>query len=100
LAIASGARLEVSLAKLPLAPAVPEVATQLSQEPAEFAAQAGEDYELCVCAPAAARDVIEVALASLESALPITWIGEVCGGVPGVSFSGGSGPLAGYEHRL
>jgi len=94
LAIASGARFEISLAKLPLAPGVREVASQLSEEPAEFAAQAGEDYELCFSAPAAARGAIEAA------ATPITWIGEVSGGAPGVSFSGGSGPLSGYEHSL
>jgi len=98
LALASGVRLEVSLAELPLAPGVSQVAAQLSAEPAEFAAQAGEDYELCVCAAPAAQTAIEAALAELPDT--ITWIGRASAGDPGVSFTGGSGPLTGYEHSL
>ena len=102
LALASGVALEVSLAQLPLARGVSEAAAQLSAEPTEFAAQAGEDYELCFCAPPASRTAIEAALAGLEDATRVTWIGQAgAGAVPGVSFSGGgSGSLFGYEHSL
>jgi thiamine-monophosphate kinase len=100
LALASGVRLELSLTQLPLAGGVREAAAHLSTEPAEFAAQAGEDYELCFCAPPAAQTTIEAALAGLEDAPGITWIGHVSAGAPEVRFSGGSGPLSGYEHSL
>ena len=88
LARASGVRLEVSLPRLPLARGVREAAAQLSAEPAEFAAQAGEDYELCFCAPPAAQTTIEATLAGLEDAPGITWIGHVSAGAPEVSFRG------------
>ena len=100
LAQASGVRLELSLDELPLGAGVREVARQLSIEPAEFAAQSGEDYELCICAPPATQRTIENELASLESPAQITWIGRVAAGPPAVSFGGGSGPLSGYEHSL
>jgi thiamine-monophosphate kinase len=100
LALASSVRLEVSLAQLPLARGVAETAARLSAEPAEFAAQAGEDYELCFCAPPAAQATIEAALARLEEAPAITWIGRVSAGAPEVSFDGGSGALSGYEHAV
>lgn len=100
LALASGVALELSLSDIPLVPGVREAAAQLSQDAAEFAAQAGEDYELCVCAPPAAREGIEHALAALPDPQTITWIGRAAAGTPGVSFSGGSGPLSGYEHTL
>jgi thiamine-monophosphate kinase len=100
IALASGVSLELSLAELPLVAGVSEVAAQLSQDPAEFAAQAGEDYELCVCAAPAARTPIEQALAALRIPQSITWIGHATDGPPGISFSGGSGLLSGFEHSL
>ena len=53
LADRSGVEIELDLARLPLCPGVAEVATQLGEDPAAFAATAGEDYELCVCLPPA-----------------------------------------------
>jgi thiamine-monophosphate kinase len=96
----SGVRLELSLPALPLADGVSEVAAQLALEPAAFAAGAGEDYELCVCAPEATRATIEAALAACAGAPPITWIGRVVEGDAAVAFAGAVGPLHGYEHLL
>ena len=47
LATASGVTLELSTKALPLAAGVDVVARQLGQDAGVFAAQAGEDYELC-----------------------------------------------------
>lgn len=94
LARRSGVRIELSLASLPLADGVEEVARRLGADPPAFAASAGEDYELCVCMPATARDAGSLAK------LGLTWIGRVVEGRSGVTFSDGSGPLSGYEHSF
>jgi thiamine-monophosphate kinase len=99
IARASGVALELSLAALPLADGLREAAAQLSVEPAVFAAGAGEDYELCVCAPPPARATLEAALTSASPAARITWIGRAMRG-SGVSFADRSAPLTGYEHLL
>ncbi len=96
----SGVRLELSLPALPLADGVSEVAAQLALDPGAFAAGAGEDYELCVCAPEATRATIEAALAACAGAPPITWIGRVVEGDAGVAFAGAVAPLHGFEHLL
>lgn len=88
LARRSGVRIELELAALPLAPGVAEVAADLGVDPAEFAATAGEDYELCACLPGGSR------LSNM------TWIGSVLEGPPGVVFADADGPLAGYEHTF
>jgi thiamine-monophosphate kinase len=90
----SGARLDVALERVPLAPGVDEVARQLGREPADLAATGGEDFELCVCVPPERR-------AEAERAAPLTWVGEVVeGGAPGARFTaaGDERRLAGYEH--
>jgi thiamine-monophosphate kinase len=84
----SGVRIELELAALPLAHGVAEVAAELGVEPAEFAATAGEDYELCVCLPGGSR------LSNM------TWIGSVLEGPPGVVFVDAGGPLGGYQHEF
>ena len=102
IADSSAVRIELSLEHLPLADGVAETARQLSLSPAAFAAGAGEDYELCVCAPAAARSAIEAAVATNDLAGRITWIGRVTEG-NGLAFVGSpgiSGPLSGYEHSF
>jgi thiamine-monophosphate kinase len=102
LASASGVRLELSLDALPLADGVAETARQLGEAPARFAAVAGEDYELCLCAPAEACGLLEDAVASAACSRRITWIGRVAAG-SGVAFSSvGSAlePLSGYEHSF
>lgn len=90
---ASGARLEVELERLPVAPGVAEVARELGRDPAELAATGGEDFELCVCVPPGRR-------AEAERAAPLTWVGEVVAGEPGARFTAGGEVrrLAGYEH--
>lgn len=96
----SGVRLALEPERLPLAAGVAAVATALGQAPAIFAASAGEDYELCVCVPPAAR-------AAAEQAAPITWIGtvrEAGDAGPGVSLLSAGGDAdesaqpRGYEH--
>ena len=76
LARRSDVRLLLDLDRLPLAPGVADVARALGQDPASFAATAGEDYELCVCVP---PDVRRAA----EAAAPITWVGDGRGGRAG-----------------
>jgi thiamine-monophosphate kinase len=90
---ASGVSLEIDLARVPLADGVAEVAGQLGVDPAELAVTGGEDYELCVCVPEAAR-------AAVEGAAPVAWVGWVVEGEPGARFLGPSGEraLAGYSH--
>jgi thiamine-monophosphate kinase len=90
LAEASGVRLELDAAALPLAEGVAEVAGELGLDPAELAATGGEDYELCACVPEAARAAGEAA--------GLTWIGRVTAGAPDVIWSGASGPWRGFEH--
>ena len=93
LADASGVRLALDAAALPLAPGVAEVAAALSRDPLELAATGGEDFELCVCVAPGDR-------AAAEAAADVTWIGEVLAGDPGVEWAGASGAAgwSGFEH--
>ena len=61
LARASGVAIELELAAVPIAPGVAEVASALGEDPASFAAQGGEDFELCFCASPASRQAVEAA---------------------------------------
>lgn len=92
---ASGARLDIELERLPLAGGVEDVAEQLGMAPGDLGAAAGEDYELCFCAPPACRGAI-------ESALSVTWIGQVHEGDPGARLLAGGREraLRGYEHGV
>jgi len=94
--------MELSLAALPLAAGVAEVASALGQDPGAFAIQAGEDYELCFTVPPEARAAAESALEGLNDARPaVSWIGKVVSGEPSeVRFDAGSQQLAGYQHQL
>jgi thiamine-monophosphate kinase len=94
LAEASGVRLELDARALPLADGVAAVAAALGLEPAGLAATGGEDYELCVCLPPAAREAAEAAVPGL------TWIGQVAAGAPDVRWSGAPSAASwrGYEH--
>jgi thiamine-monophosphate kinase len=95
LADASGVRLELDAAALPVAPATAAAARALGVSPAELAATGGEDYELCFCVPEAARDAVEAAVA-------VTWIGRATTGVPGVGWRGDPSAASwrGYEHQV
>ncbi len=88
----SGVRLELSLAALPLAPGVQEVAAALGSDARTFAATAGEDYELCACVGADQQ--------CLGAKLGLTWIGSVAEGPPGAFFLDADGELAGFEHSF
>jgi thiamine-monophosphate kinase len=94
LAEASGVRLELDTATLPIAPATAEVARALGVSAAELAATGGEDYELCFCAPESARPAV-------ETAVDVTWIGRATTGVPGVGWRGdpSAARWRGYEHQ-
>jgi thiamine-monophosphate kinase len=100
LATRSGAMLEVTLAALPVAAGVAEVARQLGRDAAEFAATAGEDYELCASLPEAALSLLRTQWpASGGSRLPpLSVIGRVLAQAGGLTFTDASSPLSGYEH--
>jgi thiamine-monophosphate kinase len=103
---ASGVRLEIALARLPLGPGVPAIAARLGLDPLELAATAGEDYELCFCVDPRERTRAERALVRLGGA-PLTWVGEVARGAAGAALRDehgtdrtvGERPLRGFEHR-
>lgn len=90
----SGVRIEIELDALPLQAGVDRVARSLGVHSADFAASAGEDFELCVCFAPEQR-------VAAELAAPITWVGRVAEGEPGAVFRDrrGTRPLAGFEHR-
>ncbi len=93
LAAAGGVALEIELAAIPLAPGVAEA---VDGDPAEFAATAGEDYELLFClAPERWED------AARAAPIELTRLGRVAEG-SGVTLLGPGGVevrgLRGYEH--
>jgi thiamine-monophosphate kinase len=93
---ASGAHLRIDVDSLPIHAGVAEVAAELGRP-----VSGGEDYELCFCAAPEDRELIERAVAEL-GAVRVSWVGEVCAGVPGASLSGERGEGAGvegFEHR-
>jgi thiamine-monophosphate kinase len=91
LARASGVRLELALARLPLQAGVAALARELGEDPAVFAATAGEDFELCACVPTAAAPLLSET---------VTWIGHAVDGEPEAVFTDAKEPLSGYEHVL
>jgi thiamine-monophosphate kinase len=84
----SAVRIDLAPEKLPLAPGVIDVAVELGTDPREFAATAGEDFELCVCGPADA----------LNAVAGVTIVGSVSQGESGVRFGHSGAELSGYEH--
>ncbi len=97
LARRSGVRIELSLAALPLADGVAEVAEQLGVDPPTLGATAGEDYELCACIPKEAN----AAMAAPRLGAGFTPVGRVVSGAPGAVFvDAGEGLLSGYEHSF
>jgi thiamine-monophosphate kinase len=100
LAVSSGVEIELDLSRLPLSPGVTEVATQLGEDPATFAATAGEDYELCVCLPASVAGLLAGDDPTPRTGTPaLTIVGRVlASATPGLTLPGVTGLLAGYEH--
>jgi thiamine-monophosphate kinase len=96
----SGVQLELSLSSLPVAAAVSQAGDRVGVKPEEFAATAGDDYELCACFPPSARKTAEAAAETWTSGVPLTWVGEVVEGEPGARFVDAEGPLSGYEHHF
>jgi thiamine-monophosphate kinase len=94
----SGVRIELSLAALPLAAGVEQVAARLAVNPREFAATAGDDYELCVCVPPSAAERLQAAWPTAHAGL--TWIGVVAEGRADVTFTEVARELAGFEHEF
>jgi thiamine-monophosphate kinase len=91
---ASGVQLVVDAAALPLAGGVADVAAICSTSAVELATTGGEDYELLACVPPDRRDAV-------EGALPITWVGDVVAGSPGLQLRGGGrAGRRGYEHPV
>jgi thiamine-monophosphate kinase len=101
LAIASGVHLRVELQALPIEQGVQEICAELEVPLWELAAGAGDDYELCFCAPAERRTHVERALREVSD-VGVTWIGRAVAGPPGLSLVDDRGEdihLAGFEHR-
>jgi thiamine-monophosphate kinase len=97
---ASAAQLRIELERLPLREGVAEVCEELGMPASQLAASAGEDYELCFCAAQASRSRVEAAVAA-GSGVPVSWVGEVADGPPGVLLLDGRGDelrLTGFEH--
>jgi thiamine-monophosphate kinase len=92
---ASALTVEVDLESLPISEDVRAVAEALGVPAWELAAGAGEDYELCVCVPPAAR-------ADAEAAGRLTWIGRCVEGEPGAQLLEAGKPrsVAGFEHLV
>jgi thiamine-monophosphate kinase len=97
---ASGVELRVEVSSLPLEQGLAELCAELGEEPWRVAAGAGEDYELCFCAPPEARARVEKAVRELGE-VEVTWVGEVVEGQPGASLveRGQHVGLEGFEHR-
>jgi len=100
---ASGVHLLIELPTLPLDAGVSEAA--LGRPAAEFAAESGEEYELCFCIAPENRRRAERALAETEGA-GVAWIGRVLpadppdrAGATLLDEDGRSRPLAGFEHH-
>jgi thiamine-monophosphate kinase len=98
LARRSGTDLDIDLDAVPLAEGVDKVARALAEDPREFAATAGEDYELCFCAPPEAQEAV-------ERGAPVSWIGrasEPRSSEAATRFRAGGRALAlrGFEHVL
>ena len=106
LATRSGVTIELIAGDLPREPGVDAVARQVGSDPATFAATAGEDYELCACVPAAARELVGADWTGRPGELPaLSWIGRVIDAGPvnpagrgGLSFTDVAGELSGFEH--
>ena len=86
---ASGVRIAIDLAALPVAPGVEAVAAAVGVDARELAATGGEDFELLACVPAD-----RVAASGLHR------VGRVVAGPPGLELSAGGErrALRGFEH--
>jgi thiamine-monophosphate kinase len=99
LAESSDVVLKIDLDRLPTDEHTQRTAEELGVPAWEAAATAGEDYELCVCAPRKRADRVSAACERVGAKL--TWIGHVSEGWPGVVLrhEGRKQTLSGFEHR-
>jgi thiamine-monophosphate kinase len=96
IAAASGVRVSVDLARLPLQGGVEEVAQAGGLDPLELAASGGEDYELLIALPS--DRLAGAATAASQTGTTLTAIGDVTRG-KGVEFRGGGGVApSGFDH--
>lgn len=95
---ASGATLRLDVARLPVHPGAAALGPLLDRDPLALALQGGEDYELLFTA---AEDPTAL-LAAAAPGLPVTAIGRVVAGPPGVRLVDAHGrempPPPGFDH--
>lgn len=98
LATSSRVGMSIDLALLPVHPAAKSVLAR-DGDPAEIAAQFGDDYELLFSAPPAAEPELRAIAWEVDPGCPITRVG-VCGGedVTFTSERNGAKSLYGFEH--
>jgi thiamine-monophosphate kinase len=99
IARSSGVVLEIDLDRLPTDEQTQSTAERLGMPAWQAAASAGEDYELCVCAPH--KRAARVSQACERVGAKLTWIGHVSEGEPDVVLrhEGRKQTLVGFEHR-
>lgn len=98
IAAASRVGIDLDLSRLPLHRSVSDAARRIGEEPAHFAANAGEDYELLVTLPASFDAGGDFAAAC---GVPLTRIGDVTA-APGVRahLHGQPHTVGGFRHAL
>jgi thiamine-monophosphate kinase len=100
IARSSNVHLDLKLSALPLADGLLELSAQSAISPWQLAAGSGEDYELCFCVTAQARQRAEQVVAELGE-VDVSWIGQVRAGPPGATLSddrGNAVRIEGFEH--
>lgn len=101
IALESGVTARVELACLPVAPSAGTVAKALDLDPLRLATTGGEDYELVFTGDPRTLEDVAAGLRSATGA-PVTVIGEILAGPPGVAFMDASGRTVelgpGFEH--
>jgi thiamine-monophosphate kinase len=95
----SGVVLKLDLDQIPTDERTRQTAEEMGVPVWEAAATAGEDYELCVCVSRKRADRVKGACERIGT--PLTWIGHVSEGWPGVVLrhEGRKQTLTGFEHR-
>lgn len=99
IARSSGVTVEIDLDRLPTDEQTQRTAERVGVPTWEAAATAGEDYELCVCAPRKRAERVRQACERVGAQL--TWVGHVSEGEPEVVLrhEGRKQTLVGFEHR-